>query len=571
MKLRTSFCNGTVLKKDITRFAPVWGIYTVFLFLVITRFGSRYPANNAADVLDFAMLMLWGNLIYAFLCATMLLGDLFNTRMCNALHALPLRRDNWLTTHAIAGLLFSLVPNLLATLVMALLCGPYFYIALIWLAAVTLQYLFFFGSAMFSAMCAGNRLGMLAVYGILHFFSMLVYLLYNQFYEPLLYGIRLDIAGFMFFSPVVHLTREDLVVFTRLPSTPSGETLGVWGGFCPESWYYLFAIALIGMGLAALAYALYRRRKLEAAGDFIAICALRPVILVIYTLGVGAVMYGFCALFGVSSSYIFLLVGLIVGYFTGHMLLERRVSVFRKKTFLGFGAFALAILLSLGLTRLDPFNITRFVPEAEKVVSVRVYNSSDYYLFEQTDRPCYEFTDPEQIAFWSGIHRDLLTANNNDHHENTEVRIQYRLESGRTVTRYYPIWESNPHFETFRTYFSSYAYLFPEYDTELADHIYMAEVSLHDMGMAEWEYKTLVITDREELRALMQAVKADADAGNLAQSFIFHRYENQNGWIMLSTDNQAITHYNYDITFYPSSQHLTAFIREYLAEQQQTQ
>jgi len=110
-----------------------------------------------------------------------------------------------------------------------------------------------------------------------------------------------------------------------------------------------------------------------------------------------------------------------------------------------------------------------------------------------------------------------------------------------------------------------------EYDTELADHIYMAEVSLHDMGMAEWEYKTLVITDREELRALMQAVKADADAGDLAQSFIFHRYENQNGWIMLSTDNQAITHYNYDITFYPSSQHLTAFIREYLAEQQQTQ
>ena len=33
MKLKTSFFNATVLKKDITRFAPVWGIYSVILLL----------------------------------------------------------------------------------------------------------------------------------------------------------------------------------------------------------------------------------------------------------------------------------------------------------------------------------------------------------------------------------------------------------------------------------------------------------------------------------------------------------------------------------------------------------
>ena len=35
MKSRTSFFNPTVLKKDITRFAPLWGLYTVFMLLAV--------------------------------------------------------------------------------------------------------------------------------------------------------------------------------------------------------------------------------------------------------------------------------------------------------------------------------------------------------------------------------------------------------------------------------------------------------------------------------------------------------------------------------------------------------
>ena len=38
MKLKTSFFNTSVLKKDITRFAPLWGLYTVFMLLVVFLF-----------------------------------------------------------------------------------------------------------------------------------------------------------------------------------------------------------------------------------------------------------------------------------------------------------------------------------------------------------------------------------------------------------------------------------------------------------------------------------------------------------------------------------------------------
>ena len=37
------------------------------------------------------------------LAALVLFGDLDNPRMCNALHALPLRRETWFFSHAAAG------------------------------------------------------------------------------------------------------------------------------------------------------------------------------------------------------------------------------------------------------------------------------------------------------------------------------------------------------------------------------------------------------------------------------------------------------------------------------------
>ena len=40
MKFRTSFCNGPVLRKDLTRFAPLWGCYSIFLLLMLTVLAS---------------------------------------------------------------------------------------------------------------------------------------------------------------------------------------------------------------------------------------------------------------------------------------------------------------------------------------------------------------------------------------------------------------------------------------------------------------------------------------------------------------------------------------------------
>ena len=112
MKSRMLFFNGTVFKKNITRFAPVWALYSVFLLMLMVVMAldnsSYYFASNIADsTTPFAII----NFFYALVCTQLLFGDLCNSRMCNALHAMPLRREQWFFTNVLSGLDFSVIPN----------------------------------------------------------------------------------------------------------------------------------------------------------------------------------------------------------------------------------------------------------------------------------------------------------------------------------------------------------------------------------------------------------------------------------------------------------------------------
>ena len=147
MKLKTSFFNTSVLKKDITRFAPLWGLYTVFmlLFLFLVWGENAMPAQFAREADQIMMLMGVVNCGYAGLAALLLFGDLFKARLCYAVHALPLRREGWFLTHFAAGMLFCLAPNALGAVIAGAMLGQYAFLAYVWLGLMILQYLCFFG------------------------------------------------------------------------------------------------------------------------------------------------------------------------------------------------------------------------------------------------------------------------------------------------------------------------------------------------------------------------------------------------------------------------------------------
>ncbi len=452
MKSRTSFFDKTVLRKDITRFAPLWGLYLIgglLISITVASLEQRHytVANLLGNVIGpFGVI----SIVYALLNAQLLFGDLFNTRLCNALHALPLRREGWFFTHVAAGMLFSLVPNAIIALVLMPMAGEFWYTPLLWLLGMEMHYLFFFGLAVFCMLLTGNRFAAAAVYTIINFLSLIVMWFATVVYQPLMYGVVIRDEVFAPYCPVVKLCM--LTEFFEAEHDPScmckidkyfyqfengGEHLYRFNGLT-DSWWYLVILAGLGIILGAVALMLYRRRHLETAGDFMAFKGVKPVFTVIYTLCAGACLQLFGNLFG-EPMYIFMVIGLIVGYFTSQMLLSRSLKVFKARNWLCAAAFLVAVFGSLGLCKIDAFGIVRWIPDADDVVEVKVADSRvDEFTKYNVDAT---LNDPENIERLIAIHK-LLYAEGPYEERNTDAGYQntticYTLRDGRQVYRQY--------------------------------------------------------------------------------------------------------------------------------------
>ncbi len=559
MKLRTSFFNSTVLRKDITRFAPVWGLYSIFtlvaFFLLWESEGTAARFANSARYVMQVMGVV--NFAYATLCALMLFGDLFNTKLCNALHSFPLRREGWFLTHLTAGLLFCLVPNAIAAVLAAALLQEYCYLAFLWLAVMVLEFLFFFGAGVFSVMCAGNRLGAAAVCGIFNLLAVLVSWLFMTFYEPLLYGIELDTEPYLSLSPVVGFSRSEYI-WTSYDKIADAT---LFEGFLAADWQYLFIAAGVGIVLLVLAVFIYRRRQLENAGNLISLKPVGPIFLIIYTLCAGAVMYYVSEIFSGGAQYIFIFIGFAIAFFTGRMLLEKKVNVFRGKTFLAFGIFMVVFIGSILLTWIDPIGITHYVPDVQDVKQVHISPNSNHYYYEYNTCILTEDADIETITH---IHQEL--AQTRPLGGASDLYIEYTLTSGRTVNRQYRLDPNSQSGQILKDYYSSPEYVLGTEDTTaLLENAFMLEfrsnqddipyICISNGNMDQQIYvdkyeEDAIIYSVEDLaepgtspkglnveltRGLMDAILADCAAGKMAPPWEFHEGEDTFGWLTIQS------------------------------------
>ena len=576
MKLKTSFFNPTVLKKDVTRFAPLWGLYTVFMLMTLFLIwaDSNEPARFAADAPYVTQMMGVVNFVYGGLCAVLLFGDLFQSKMAGMLHAMPMRREGWFLTHVTAGMLFCLVPNALGALLACLILQEYCYLAFIWLAVMILQFVFFFGVGVFSAQCAGNKLGAAAVYGLINFLAVLVAFLAETFYEPVLYGVVFATEKMFRCSPVVDFTCSTYmeVVYDNLQGVARFE------GFDPNNWRYLWISFGVGLALLGCAVVLYRRRQLDSAGDFIAFRPAAPVFLVLYALCAGAALYFVANLFGTGTEYPFLVLGFAIGFFTGHMLLEKKVNVFQGKKWLGFGVLTLAFFLTITVTYMDPLGVTRYVPEVQDVARVRVspydasyYIENEYLLLE----------DSQDIMAITDAQKTLIRERPGTEGETMTVWLRYELKDGRNITRKYQMRVDSNEAKMFKTFFTDFFYVTGAKTVEeLINGLNNIEFVSHgqgvpnvSLGSANYgeDWIALVVPDMresEEVRGLIQALKADCDAGNMAQQWYFHRFEESVGTLNLEIRLQGDRRYDYKgITVFQSCHNTIEYLSE-LAEKQ---
>ena len=528
MKSRTSSFNLTVFKKDITRFAPSWGAYLILLLLVLTTIGdSGYAYHRARNVQDAIVAMGWANLIYGVVVAQLIFGDLYNSRLCNALHALPVTREGWFLSHSAAGMAFSLVPNL----VVALIALPVMQLGVgrsaifWWLLAAEMQYILYFGIAVLCIMLSGNRLGQLALYAMITFAGLAAVWLASAIYEPLLYGIQINADAFAPYCPMVNITNmNDILVLDHVRVDDEfgnymyNELLGVTPG---EGWGYMAICAALGILALVGALALYRNRKLECAGDFVAFKPMEPVVQVLVTVFAGGFFHVFGDNFGIGSKYVLIFCGMAVGFFACRMLLMRTNRVFQKKAFLGCGAIMAVFALTLVLTWMDPAGITRWVPDAEEVESVTF--SETYSLSRHNEYPftASEISDIEALL---DVHEDCLTKEASSQPVGTEeqfytmnLRLEYKLKNGRVVNRFYEVHPGTRAGQILKGYYTRPECVLgvpEEQARQMADYAR----SIYVDGMTEQKF------DLEELDldGMIDAILADCRAGNMAQQRVFH-------------------------------------------------
>ena len=229
-------------------------------------------------------------------------------------------------------------------------------------------------------------------------------------------------------------------------------------------------------------------------------------------------------------AYLFLLLGMVIGYFVGKMLLNRTLKVFGKKSLISFAVLVAVVGGSLLVTWIDPLGVVSYVPKAEQVEAAYIYGAdkNNYYLVEYSfmsyvggeEDSGFQITEAEELAQLQDFHRQLTECRPSENDGVLcDVRIRYQLKSGRTVTRYYKVGRSTPLGQRAGKYFNDMRYIFEVNDTQILYNAFDGvAVDIFD-GEKRTEFK---LTNQKKIAGLLDAIAKDCEAGTMAQNWAFH-------------------------------------------------
>lgn len=412
MRSKTSCFNGTLFRKNLSRYWPLWGLasfggamFPLAMLLELLHNGFRFwsPLETRQayyTVLSYGVPVI--SIVYAILCAMAVWSYLYNARSVGMMHTLPIRREGLFVTNVLSGLTMMAIPYTVTgvlTVLVTMLFGGFEPVGvLVTVLGVMGESLFFFGLATFCAFIVGNVFMLPALYGLLNFIAVLTDFMVNLLAQGFCFGLNSSYSGTVeWLSPVVYLiqkispnsTYETQWVTDRLggqryeTSVPTSVTL--------ENGWLIAAYAAVGVVLMVLAWLMYRRRRSESAGDVVAVGWMKPVFR--YGCAAYSAILGGRLLYALlwesfqSSRYftvlpmiLCMIAGGAIGYYAASMLLAKTPRVF-KTTWKGMLAVALGCAALCGAMKCDLFGVVRRVPAPDSVKLVNVYAAgSNYYL-----------------------------------------------------------------------------------------------------------------------------------------------------------------------------------------------
>lgn len=572
--------NLTLFQKNLTRFWPIWAIYTAMLFFLLPMeiildggrdySRSRLIAAVTERVFQATSAAVPVGLFFGLLTAMALFSYLMNGRAAGMLHALPIRREGLFLTNWAAGLWFFLAPNLVIALITLAAEGAVGAVdplpVLRWFLVQTAVSMFFFCLAVFCAMFTGHILALPIFYGIVNALVMGIFVLIDAAVGVLLVGFD---RGTLSASEVGRWCTPALQLNRLLGyDTVYNETLEIRTFSSANTAAALCYCVVLGAVLTVVALEVYRRRQLERAGDLVTVGWVWPVFQ--YGLGVcGGVALGFILymnFFDRLGPWAFVVLTIIAGVvcaFAGRMLLKKTLRVFADG-WKGCAVLAGVLFLLLAGARLDLLGYQAWTPAADAVaeISFQGVNSAPY---DGGSYANYQLTDPEEIAAVTALHSaitqrlgDLERTGQSDSYDvdgyqiktSVYLRLSYTMKDGRIVSRVYNL----PIRAAALTDPESYAYRLQALINrpELVQEAYWsglptgalsagAEVSggylsnIRDGAQETGRYDSYDLNTREA-QVLWQAVREDLDAGRIGRRYLLDDRERQENCFVSDID-----------------------------------
>lgn len=460
MKSRTSLFNPTIFWNFLRRYWLMWVFYfgLMFFSIAVPLLSNLQQYARNPDIFSAAQcgglrllesletLPLVLTLLACGAVAAISFSYLYNARHTGLMNSLPVRRETMFFSVLLAdltGLVAADVVVFLVCLALEAVFGAVQWYALgVLLLVLVLETLVFLGPAVFCSMLTGNVFAGPAVYLIFNFTGPAVeymgrYLLSKlQFGNP---GASVSLTEWL--SP-------PLMLMQHLGGVAiGGEKLSVMtaGDYRMMGLGVLGAYAAVGAVFAGLALLLYRKRRMETAGDIVAIGFLKPVFKVCASLAGALGLASFLTdtlyymdtsgVRGMATLCVLMVVGGIIGWFIAQMLVEKSIRVFGHG-WKGAAVMSLIFVLFLCGGEFDWYGYEARIPDPDSVKSVYLSTSGI---------PGTTLESPEGIANVTALHRSIV--NNKPAHEQAErdqgdrkyLHISYELENGSYLYRNYSI------------------------------------------------------------------------------------------------------------------------------------
>lgn len=585
MQSKRSFFNGTLFRKNLTRFWPLWGglslagslVPLYMLLALLSNSGHGLSTLDFAYVL-YAVAAMAGpvlSLIYAVLCAMLVWGYLYNPRSVGLMHTLPVDRTCLFITSTLSGLAMMVIPYAVVGGLTCLIAAVWGFFDIIAAAntvlAILLMTVTFFGLSTFCAMLTGNSFALPVLYLLVNFLAPLLETLLTGLAGQFLIGAPADGERLRFLAPVLQIYAKLSVNYIRDDGKLTDYYLQ---GFDTLALY-----GFLGIALLALAWLLYCRRHSESAGDIAAFPILRPIfrygLALLSALALGWMVYELLwgALFqpglyaqAVPMGVCMAITG-VIGYYAASMLLEKSLRVFRG-SWKGVAAVCVGAAAICAAVSVDIFGIERRVPPLDEVewVSMGDYQSNLAY---STD------TDPELAERLIDIHRSIVADRDYLRSITTDGdayyhywTISYRLKSGGLLRRSYHLRFTEERVSDPDTY-----------DGKIAAMLADPEVIVSKIAIPEGGMLTDVMTydyeagygenhlDQENCQRLYEAMLQDAREGNIpGRDILSNNTQSYDFYLEIEyrqiEPDGSYSHYYNTVYLCPTMEHTIAVLRE---------